>query len=69
MNSVMRRLGKGYIQKDIYCGTARIGEAKHPKQERSGKSNTMSTNHTMTNNSNPYTTNVNLGASEEALIR
>ena len=36
-------LGEVYIQKDIYGGTARIGEEKHPNKPVTTKANTMYT--------------------------
>jgi hypothetical protein len=57
---IMCRLGKRYQQKDIKSGTRRIGEEKHPNMEATTKSNTMNTNHTLTNNCNPQSTYLNL---------
>jgi hypothetical protein len=49
----MCRLDKEYNQKNIKSGTPRIVDETHPKKQTSTKDNTMNTNHTLTNNSNP----------------
>ena len=50
---IMCHLDKEYNQKNIKSGTPRIVDETHPKKQTSTKDNTMNTNHTLTNNSNP----------------
>ena len=49
---------------DIKSWTVRIGEETHPNKQETTKTKTMNTNHTLNNNSNPWTTHVNLGVSK-----